>query len=679
NGEDWIDLYNLNNYYKFLYDGMVSRTCQVACIKAFTTYWRPISNESINFEISKGHTIQYGGDILSEYYNVFDLNITLFKEYNKILIEIPSWDEDFSDYENFVIVNINDKISYVKIVDGVAYFDFDFSKEGFYKASAKLQSNYFTSRIIEFNFIGGDVSNYGTFTELKYIIDNAENGSTIYLDNDYYLDYSFEQNYPFILINKSLTIDGNGHTLNGMLKSGIFAIYSGDIFEEFNEEVTLRNIKFENGNNGAGGAIIAKAYLTVFNCTFTGNSAEYGGAICSLLECHIEKSHFVSNSAEYGGAIYSEDISYLSISSSNFTDNTAEAVGGTIYSQNNLNVRNSYFKTNQENMEIIYFSYYVDEEGYVYEGNLYLKNNRMDTKKASAIIFNGWGFPYRLPLNLVFNNVEVNKGEYVNLCQIKDEDGNTFAVYEINVVLTNLNDKSKVISMSLDFNDQLGMFGFDTSSLDCGRYQISGSISEEYATDYSVTPGMLNIVVKSTISVSDLNKVYGDNNNLMVTFRDGNGKVIANTNLKVTLNGNTFMIITNANGQATIPVNLVPNTYTATISYVGDYYSSSSITTTIVVKKANPKRIASNKKFKLKVKKKKYSITLKDNLGRAIKGAKVTVKIKKKTYIATTNAKGKATFKLKLKKKGNYKATINFAGNAYYNKVSKKVKITVKK
>lgn len=678
NGKDWFDLYNLNDYYKFLYDGMVSRTCQVACIKAFTTYWRPISNESINFKISKGHTIQYGGDILSEYYNVFDLNITLFKDYNKVLIEIPSWDDDYSYYENFVIVNINDNISYVKLVDGAAYFDFDFSREGFYKASAKLQSNYYTSRIIEFNFLGGDVSNYGSFTELEHIIDNAENGSTIYLDKDYCLDYEFEHNSPFILINKSLTIDGNGHTLNGMLKSGIFAIYSGDIFEEFNEEVTLRNIKFENGNNGAGGAIIANAYLTVFNCTFTGNSAEYGGAICSFLECHIEKSHFVSNSAEYGGAIYSEDISYLSISSSNFTDNTAEAVGGTIYSQNNLNVRNSYFKTNQENMEIIYFSYYVDEY-YVYEGNLCLKNNKMDTKNAPAILFNGWGIPYRSPLNLIFNNVEANKGEHVNLCQIKDGDGNTFAVYEINVVLTNLNDKSKVISMSLDFNDQLGMFGFDTSSLDCGRYQISGSISDEYATDYSVTPGMLNIVVKSTIVAPDLNKVYGDNNNLMVTFRDGNGKVIANTNLKVTLNGNTFMVVTNANGQATIPVNLAPNTYTATISYVGDYYSSSSITTTIVVKKANPKIIASNKKFKLKVKKKKYSITLKDNLGRAIKGAKVTVKIKKKTYSATTNAKGKATFKLKLKKKGKYKATINFAGNAYYNKVSKKVKITVKK
>lgn len=59
---------------------------------------------------------------------------------------------------------------------------------------------------------------------------------------------------------------------------------------------------------------------------------------------------------------------------------------------------------------------------------------------------------------------------------------------------------------------------------------------------------------------------------------------------------------------------------------------------------------------------------------------KVTIKVKGKTYKATTNAKGKATFKIKkLTKKGKYSATVKFAGNKYFNKVTKKVKITVKK
>jgi len=40
---------------------------------------------------------------------------------------------------------------------------------------------------------------------------------------------------------------------------------------------------------------------------------------------------------------------------------------------------------------------------------------------------------------------------------------------------------------------------------------------------------------------------------------------------------------------------------------------------------------------------------------------------------------GKATFKIKkLNKKGTYKSTINFKGNAYYNKAIKKVNIKIK-
>ena len=61
-----------------------------------------------------------------------------------------------------------------------------------------------------------------------------------------------------------------------------------------------------------------------------------------------------------------------------------------------------------------------------------------------------------------------------------------------------------------------------------------------------------------------------------------------------------------------------------------------------------------------------------------MKKAKLTIKIKGKKYKATTNSKGKATFKLKLNKKGKFTGTITYAGNKYYKKITKKVKITVK-
>ena len=85
---------------------------------------------------------------------------------------------------------------------------------------------------------------------------------------------------------------------------------------------------------------------------------------------------------------------------------------------------------------------------------------------------------------------------------------------------------------------------------------------------------------------------------------------------------------------------------------------------------------AKNKTFKNSVKTKKYTIVLKDKTGKAIKKAKVTLKVKGKTYKATTNSKGKATFKItKLNKKGTFKATITYKGNKYFNKVTKKANI----
>ena len=54
--------------------------------------------------------------------------------------------------------------------------------------------------------------------------------------------------------------------------------------------------------------------------------------------------------------------------------------------------------------------------------------------------------------------------------------------------------------------------------------------------------------------------------------------------------------------------------------------------------------------------------------------------LKTNQFTAKTNSKGKATFKIKkLTKRGKYTAAVTFAGNKYYNKVTKKVKITVKK
>ena len=63
----------------------------------------------------------------------------------------------------------------------------------------------------------------------------------------------------------------------------------------------------------------------------------------------------------------------------------------------------------------------------------------------------------------------------------------------------------------------------------------------------------------------------------------------------------------------------------------------------------------------------------------ALKKVKLSLKVKGKTYYATTNKYGKATFKItKLTKKRKYTATLKFKGSKYYKAKTVKPKITIK-
>ena len=181
------------------------------------------------------------------------------------------------------------------------------------------------------------------------------------------------------------------------------------------------------------------------------------------------------------------------------------------------------------------------------------------------------------------------------------------------------------------------------------------------------------------ITAEDITATYNINKDIVIRLTDSKGQPLTGEMITVDLNG-AKIYITDANGQVKVTTQgLTPKTYTVTITFGGNAnYTQSQASTKAIIKKAKVKIAAKNKKFKAK-NAKKYTITLKDNVGKAMKKVKVTIKIGKKTYKATTNAKGKATFKIKkLTKKGTYKATVTFKGDKYYNKVTKKVKIKIR-
>ena len=182
------------------------------------------------------------------------------------------------------------------------------------------------------------------------------------------------------------------------------------------------------------------------------------------------------------------------------------------------------------------------------------------------------------------------------------------------------------------------------------------------------------------LTAPDVTTTYNVNKDLVITLKDDKGKKLSGLKVTVDLNGaNEY--ITDENGQIKVATGkLNPKTYTVKISFAGtSEYKKASKTAKVTVKKISTKLTANAKTFKFEDKTKKYTITLKDNKGKVMKNTKVSLKVNGKTYNATTNSKGVASFKLsKLTKKGNFNAVITYAGNKYYNKSTKKAKITVK-
>jgi hypothetical protein len=218
------------------------------------------------------------------------------------------------------------------------------------------------------------------------------------------------------------------------------------------------------------------------------------------------------------------------------------------------------------------------------------------------------------------------------------------------------------------------------SGLNAGTYNLTvATIADDNHNNITKTATITVNKLKTELKAIAISTTYNINRDLVIALTDAKGNPLSGVEITVNLGGGKFT--TDRNGQVKINVaNLVPNTYAVKITFNGDAnYDMSSKDVKVTVTKATPKLTAAKKTFKKSVKTKKYTVTLKDNNGKAMKKVKLTLKVKGKTYKAKTNAKGKATFKIKnLKKKGKYRATVKFAGNNYYSKVTKKVKITVK-
>ncbi|WP_405267298.1 right-handed parallel beta-helix repeat-containing protein, partial [Methanobrevibacter sp.] len=265
-----------------------------------------------------------------------------------------------------------------------------------------------------------------TFYDLNHVI-NGNNNDTIVLDSDYTYNSTFDYNLNGgIVIDRAVTIIGNGHILDAAGLARIFNIQA--------DNVVINNITFTNGKtNIEGGAICwSGANGNLSGCSFVNNSVNYnGGAIywngaagglvsdCSFVNnsgynggalfldagagAIVSDCTFANNSADYGGAIFCDSGVGDVVSGCSFVNNTA-GVGGAIY----------WWSSNEG---LVYDCSFVNNSVRYYAAAIYWRGNDgnvsgcsfVNNSKYSIYFYNDENISHNLSINdnIFLNNTGV--------------------------------------------------------------------------------------------------------------------------------------------------------------------------------------------------------------------------------------------------------------------------------
>ncbi|WP_295620119.1 hypothetical protein [uncultured Methanobrevibacter sp.] len=185
--------------------------------------------------------------------------------------------------------------------------------------------------------------------------------------------------------------------------------------------------------------------------------------------------------------------------------------------------------------------------------------------------------------------------------------------------------------------------------------------------------------VDSILTAANITATYNINKDFVISLKDSQGNPIRDSPVFVDLNG-LRIHMTDSNGQIKIGTkSLKAGSYVANIVFVGNKnYESSSATANVTIKKDSTKITAKAVSTTYNVNK-NLIITLKDSLGKAIKGAKLTVKIGNSAKKYTTDKNGQVKVAVGKLVPKTYTARISFAGDNNYIKSSASAKIVVKK
>ena len=247
---------------------------------------------------------------------VFGSSDIVFKLYAYNSSEVSEFDNSLLKAINLTLTptNGNVNITEVGLDEPVRFNPEDY---GICKLTAKIENVEYTTTL--------EIADGTTFSDLNFVI-NGNDNDTIVLDRDYTYNPIFDSDLTEgIVINRPLTIVGNGHTLNATGLARIFSIQASN--------VVIENITFVNGKTDRhGGAIFWSGNnANISDCIFVNNSADGQGAAINLDgdDSVVSNCIFVNNNAYSGGAVYwSGDNG--NFSGCSFVNNSARLDGGAI-------------------------------------------------------------------------------------------------------------------------------------------------------------------------------------------------------------------------------------------------------------------------------------------------------------------------------------------------------------
>ena len=217
------------------------------------------------------------------------------------------------------------------------------------------------------------------------------------------------------------------------------------------------------------------------------------------------------------------------------------------------------------------------------------------------------------------------------------------------------------------------------------KFDVAGVVS---GSDASVAIGgnLNNEKLATVIEYEDMNTTAidssiepGTGKYFEITLRDSNGNALANKDIQFGFNGKIYNKTTDENGIAKLQINLQrADIYTFAVSFQGDdEYNGTFAVAKITVKKQNPTLTVPNKSYKASASTKTLTATFKSASGHVVAGKKISFTVNGKTYTATTDAKGLASVKVSLSKKGTYSFTAKFAGDNTYAAITKTGKLAI--